>query len=216
MVAGVVAILAALQPSLASAPPQGVQACGAVTKITCDTKHLNLTTIELKPKSKNLPVTILSADREHFKPSVEELFRDTDVCVSGSVETIDKRRRLVLRTPDNVTIRKRLKPAPPPWTSPYYSDCDDGLVMPVLVHEVKPSYTRKAMEALIQGVVYMDAIVGADGRVGELRITKSLDPDLGLDANAIQTVRQWRFTPGTRRGQPVPVLVQIEMRFTLR
>jgi hypothetical protein len=29
-------------------------------------------------------------------------------------------------------------------------------------------------------------------------------------------VKQWRFAPGTRQGIPVPVLVEIEMTFTLR
>jgi TonB family protein len=52
--------------------------------------------------------------------------------------------------------------------------------------------------------------------VGNVQITKSLDPNFGLDKEAIKTVKQWRFEPGRRLGQPVPVLIVIEMTFTLR
>ena len=44
-------------------------------------------------------------------------------------------------------------------------------------------------------------------RSGNVHITRSLDPTFGLDQEAIKTVKKWRFAPGTRFGQPVPVLV---------
>ena len=43
-----------------------------------------------------------------------------------------------------------------------------------------------------------------------------IDPVFGLDQEAIKAARQWRFAPGTRMGQPVPVQVIIELEFTLR
>jgi TonB family protein len=55
-----------------------------------------------------------------------------------------------------------------------------------------------------------------DGTVGDVRITKSLDPVFGLDQEAIKAARQWRFKPGMRLGQPVPVIITIELTFTLR
>ena len=92
----------------------------------------------------------------------------------------------------------------------------NGVTSPRLIKEVKPSYTGDAMRAKIQGVVTMEAVVLPDGSVGNVQITRSLDPTFGLDQEAIKTVKQWRFAPGTRLGQPVPVLVEIEMTFTLR
>jgi hypothetical protein len=44
---------------------------------------------------------------------------------------------------------------------------------------------------------------------------RSLDPTFGLDSEAVNATRQWRFKPGTRLGQPVPVLVTIELSFAL-
>jgi len=92
----------------------------------------------------------------------------------------------------------------------------NGVTSPELVREVKPTYTGEAMRAKIQGMVTMEAIVMPDGTVGQVRITRSLDDRFGLDQEAIRTVKLWRFKPGMRLGVPVPVLVEIEMQFTLR
>jgi periplasmic protein TonB len=92
----------------------------------------------------------------------------------------------------------------------------NGVISPTLLSEVKPGYTGEAMRAKIQGVVLMEAVVMPDGSIGNVHITRSLDPTFGLDQEAIKTVKKWRFKPGTRFGQPVPVLVEIEMTFTLR
>jgi len=64
--------------------------------------------------------------------------------------------------------------------------------------------------------VELEAVVLPDGSVGDVQITRSLDRTFGLDNEAIKAVKQWRFAPGTRLGQPVPVLVTIELTFTLR
>lgn len=92
----------------------------------------------------------------------------------------------------------------------------NGVTSPKLIKEVKPTYTGDAMRAKIQGIVTMEAVVMPDGSVGRVHITRSLDDRFGLDQEAINTVKQWRFVPGMRLGQPVPVLVEIEMQFTLR
>jgi protein TonB len=91
-----------------------------------------------------------------------------------------------------------------------------GIDSPQVLREVRPQYTAEAMRAKIQGIVVMEAVVLPDGSVGDVRITKSLDPVFGLDQKAIEAAKQWRFIPGKRQGQPVPVLVIIELTFTLR
>lgn len=92
----------------------------------------------------------------------------------------------------------------------------NGVTSPIVIKEVKPSYTGEAMRARIQGLVTMEAVVLPDGSVGNVQVTKSLDSTFGLDKEAIKTVKQWRFRPGTKAGQPVAVLIIIEMTFTLR
>lgn len=87
---------------------------------------------------------------------------------------------------------------------------------PVLVREVKPDYTSEARKARIQGTVTMDVVVVEDGTVGEVKVTRSLDEEYGLDEQAVKAVKQWRFRPGTKDGKPVPVRVSIDMTFTLK
>jgi len=93
----------------------------------------------------------------------------------------------------------------------------NGITSPRLIKEVKPSYTGDAMRAKIQGLVTMEAVVMPDGSVGRIQILRSLDPQFGLDQEAVRTVKQWRFAPGMNRaGEPVAVVIEIEMSFTLR
>jgi TonB family protein len=94
----------------------------------------------------------------------------------------------------------------------------NGVSSPVLIKEVKPNYTAQAMGAKLQGAVEMEAVVLSDGSVdpASIRITRSLDSIFGLDQQAIIAVKQWRFRPGTFKGQAVAVRVNIELTFTLR
>ncbi len=72
------------------------------------------------------------------------------------------------------------------------------------------------MRAKMQGTVLLECVVLPDGTVGDTRIVKSLDQVFGLDEQAVKAAKKWRFVPGQRLGEPVPVLVTIELTFTLR
>lgn len=91
-----------------------------------------------------------------------------------------------------------------------------GVVNPRVLREVKPQYTADAMRAKVQGTVLLECVVLPDGTVGRVDVVKSLDPTFGLDQEAVKAAKQWRFIPGTRFGEPVAVLVTIELTFTLR
>jgi protein TonB len=92
----------------------------------------------------------------------------------------------------------------------------DGVTLPVPVRQVKPAYTAAAMEAGIEGKVVLDVVVLDDGKVGDVKISESLDMEYGLDAQAVEATKQWLFKPGTKDGKPVAVRVTMEMRFTLK
>jgi TonB family protein len=91
-----------------------------------------------------------------------------------------------------------------------------GVTLPVLLQEVKPQYTSDAMRAKVQGTVLLECIVRPDGSVSDVQVLRSLDSTFGLDQKAIEAAQKWRFRPGTLQGQPVPVLITIELTFTLR
>ena len=88
-----------------------------------------------------------------------------------------------------------------------------GVKEPVVLYEQKPEYTRDALQARVQGIVQVEAIVRADGTVGEVRIFKSLDKFFGLDEAALRAARAWRFRPGMKDGQAVPMRVILELEF---
>jgi TonB family protein len=92
----------------------------------------------------------------------------------------------------------------------------NGVESPRLLRSVRPNYTAEAMRAKVQGVVRLEGVVLADGSVGDLKVTRSLDAVFGLDQEAIKAAKQFRFVPGTRFGEPVAVLVSFEIEFTLR
>ena len=91
-----------------------------------------------------------------------------------------------------------------------------GITLPTVLREVKPAYTADAMRAKVQGSVWLECIVMPDGSVGDVKVTRSLDPIFGLDQEAIKAAKMWRFRPGMRQGDPVPVIITIELTFTLR
>lgn len=78
----------------------------------------------------------------------------------------------------------------------------------------EPPYTDEARKAKLQGNVTLRVLIGADGRAARIQLVKGLG--LGLDEQALQAVRSWRFVPARdARRQPVPTWVTIETRFQL-
>jgi protein TonB len=92
----------------------------------------------------------------------------------------------------------------------------NGVTLPRVLHEERPQYTSDAMRAKVQGTVLLECVVRPDGSVGDVQVIRSLDPTFGLDQQAVAAARKWRFAPGTRLGEAVPVLITIELTFTLR
>ena len=92
----------------------------------------------------------------------------------------------------------------------------NGVSLPVLVSKVNPDYTQEAKDARIEGTVVLACVVDSDGRVSEATVSRSLDPIFGLDQQAVNALKAWRFKPGEKDGKPVAVRVVVEMAFTLK
>ena len=92
----------------------------------------------------------------------------------------------------------------------------DGVSVPTVTRQVQPQYTSEAIANRIEGKVGLSTVVLADGKVGDVKVIRSLDSVHGLDEAAVKAMKQWEFKPGTRDGKPVAVRVSIEMAFTLK
>jgi periplasmic protein TonB len=88
-----------------------------------------------------------------------------------------------------------------------------GVSAPRQIYAPDPEYSEEARKAKYQGKVVLWAIIGADGLPRDIRVQQPLG--MGLDQNAIAAVRQWRFDPARKGGQPVAVQVNIELTFRL-
>ncbi len=88
-----------------------------------------------------------------------------------------------------------------------------GVSAPSVLYQVEPEFSEEARKAKYQGTVVLQLVVGQDGGAHDIRIQRSLG--LGLDEKAVEAVKQWKFEPGKKDGQSVPVLVSVEVTFRL-
>jgi protein TonB len=145
---------------------------------------------------------IAAVERWRFKPGTKD---GQAVPVQVTIEMA-----FTLRSPGAAQAPRASEPAP----ETIYETKTPGITPPRVVKRVHPAYTAEARAARIQGLVELECVVLSNGTIGDVRVVKTLDP--GLDAEAIKAVRQWRFEPGAKDGQPVAVRVAIEMTFTLK
>jgi TonB family protein len=91
-----------------------------------------------------------------------------------------------------------------------------GVSWPVAVKEVAPQYTEAAKREKVEGEVQLSAVVGVDGKVTKVRVTKSLDTKFGLDQAAVDAASKWTFKPSEKNGKPVPVRIEMMLDFKLK
>jgi hypothetical protein len=116
---------------------------------------------------------------------------------------------------------------------------DPVVTDPVPVNQPRATYTPAARAAGLVGFLDVQAVVRADGTVGEVRIYRSClsttppcnrreddgperaeadgpDMSLGLRQTALLAAKLWTFRPARMNGVPIAVTVVIEMNFNLR
>jgi TonB family protein len=95
-------------------------------------------------------------------------------------------------------------------------DLTTDVSAPVPITAPRVEYTAAAMRRKIQGTLRVECIVGRDGVCANPTVVRSLHKTFGLDDQAVQTIREWRFRPGVRRGTPVATRIKLDLRFALR
>ena len=86
---------------------------------------------------------------------------------------------------------------------------------PKVIHRADPEYTKEALDARLQGVVSLTAVVGVDGLPSEIQVVKELG--MGLDEKAVECLRQWRFKPSTNyKLWPAEVAEKITVQITFQ
>jgi protein TonB len=106
-------------------------------------------------------------------------------------------------------------PPPPPPAAAVRTEpirLHSGMTAPVKIVDVPPAYPSIAQTARIEGVVILEAVIDATGRVESVRVLRSIPL---LDQAAVDAVRHWRFTPARLNGEAVPVVMTVTVNFTL-
>jgi len=83
---------------------------------------------------------------------------------------------------------------------------------PVKTKNVQPVYPEIAKSARVGGTVQVEATIGADGKVVDARVVRSVPL---LDQAALDAVRQWEYQPSTLNGRAVPVVVMVNVNFAM-
>jgi TonB family protein len=82
---------------------------------------------------------------------------------------------------------------------------------PTKIWDVSAVYPPIAQSARVGGIVIVEAILGTDGHVKDVKILRS---EPLLDQAALDAVRQWRYTPTLRNGVPVEVVLTTTVTFS--
>lgn len=150
---------------------------------------------QVAPPAAAIPVPVPDAEapQEQTIASQEELS-----AVQGSSTVGDG---------DNIVVAPPQEDALPGWNEYVYTD-----ELPEKITHVQPIYPDIAREAGVDGTVMVQALVGKDGRVKDVRVVKSIPM---LDAAAIQAVKGWVFKPALTNNKPVAVWVGCPVKFSL-
>jgi protein TonB len=76
----------------------------------------------------------------------------------------------------------------------------------------RPVYPQEAFIKKIEGIVELEILIDASGKVVRARVIRSIPL---LDAAAIQTVYQWVFEPALKNGRPVATLASAPVGFRI-
>jgi TonB family protein len=95
----------------------------------------------------------------------------------------------------------------------YFAKLGSGVTAPHIVSDPEPEYSETARQMKLQGTVFVTLIVDTSGAVRNLQIANPLGA--GLDEEAVEAVKHWKFEPGQKDGRAVPVSLGVEVTFHL-
>lgn len=147
------------------------------------------------------------------KPGFASLFREFNVQPDSKVE-----RGLVLKLgpaqeQGNAQAAGGERAAYPQPSNPQQLRIGGAAEQAKLIHKVQPLYPTSAKAAGVQGKVLLDTVISADGIPQEIRVISSPSDD--LTQSALDAVRQWRYSPTLLNGQPVEVVTEVMVNYTL-
>jgi len=109
----------------------------------------------------------------------------------------------------------------PPTPTPSVREGDivvvgPGVSPPVMIYQEQPKYPPAAERMRANGLVEAEALIGVDGVVEEIRITKVEGGNVGFEKATEEAINKWRYKPATKNGVRVRMWIKIRVPFELR
>ena len=188
----------------------------------------------LRIEADRIPLVYIASERRFVSLKRSQKVR-IEIAVSGTNDQMDVARewnKAFLNANEDLpeNIEEYWKPFLECFTHPEIERCShfeekaenlpgtslvgDGVAAPTVRSRTEPQYTESARKARVQGTVIFEAIVTKEGHLDIVRIIRPLG--VGLEESAAAALSDWTFEPGLRAGEPVSVLLHIEVNFNLR
>jgi len=103
-------------------------------------------------------------------------------------------------------------PPPPKAATPKRIRVGGQVESARLIFQPKPEYPPLAKMARIQGTVRLEAIISKDGTIQDLKVVSGHPL---LVKSALEAVQRWRYQPTLLNGEPVEVVTEVDVNFTL-
>jgi protein TonB len=150
----------------------------------------------------------------HDEPLPPAQFPSTSIGVPGGI--YDGQAGGVL-DPVMQNILRNAVPHPPPPQSfntapPRRIRAGGNVILPRLIYQPKPEYPQLARMTRTEGAVELEAVIGKDGTIEELKVLRGHP---FLVKAALEAVRQWRYQPTLLNGEPIEVVTEITVNFKL-
>jgi protein TonB len=189
-------------------PPPSPSSLGTRTSRSAPRRVSSSATLEAPP---SIPPTIAQIHDEPLPPAQ---FTSSYIGVPGGVNDgqsgagLDHVLQSILGNPTP-------QPPPPQRLKPNQSrpiHMGGSVIAAKIVYQPKPEYPDLAKMTRTEGAVELEAIIGKDGTIEELKVLKGHPL---LVKAALEAVRQWRYEPTLLNGEPVAVITEITVNFKL-
>jgi TonB family protein len=185
--------------------------CGQVIDVSCPGPSSPATLLVVGLSTWR--IVIPAEERHLFGTRIENRYEDHRVCVEPRAWATAQYERVTVRDPSQIVVEGDT-PESIRLPDEVARTCDADVQLPVLVRQIRQQIPTDAMRAKTNGIVMLRGVVDRSGAVRDVRVVRSLEPS--LDVEASHAFSQWEFRPGRRNGEPVPMAISVEMTFMVQ
>jgi TonB family protein len=144
----------------------------------------------------------------------DQLTADRQIQVQQTIREVDEHLVVVFgSSPDGIDLSIFLPGAREGVLGPKRVRVGGNVQSMMVVQSPPPKYPPLAKQARVQGTVELSTSIGKDGRVTDVQVISGHPL---LTPAAVEAVKEWEYKPTLLNGEPVEVLTQVDVNFTLR